>query len=232
LQEHTFRLDDWHRFLFGNASWPFLLEVLLRTSVTYLLIVITMRLAGRRIAAQYTLFEISVVVTLAAAIGVPLQASNRGMLPPLIIALVTVVLQRLLSRIGAAHRRIETLISTDVSLVVKDGRFELGELSRAALPREKVYEAMRLRGLQHMGQLSRLYMEPSGAFSMVLARPAQPGLSVLPDFDEELRQEACADGWSACLVCGHAVHLDVETAGACAECSAADWVDAVTELER
>jgi len=140
VQEHPFRLDDWHRFLFGNASWLFLFEVLLRTSVTYLLIVVTMRLLGRRIAAQYTLFEISIVVTLAVATGIPLHASNRGVLPPLIIALVAVVLQRFFSRIGAAHRRIETLLSTDVSLPVRDGRFELKELSRAALPREKIYE--------------------------------------------------------------------------------------------
>ena len=90
MQQHPFRLDDWHRFLFGNASWTFLLEVLLRTSITYILILVAMRLLGRRIAAQYTLFEISIVVTLAAAIGVPLQAANRGMLPPFIIALVAV----------------------------------------------------------------------------------------------------------------------------------------------
>ena len=147
-----------------------------------------MRLLGRRIAAQYTLFEISIVVTLAVATGIPLHASNRGVLPPLIIALVAVVLQRFFSRIGAAHRRIETLLSTDVSLLVRDGRFELKELSRAALPREKIYEAMRLRGLQHMGQISRLYMEPSGAFSFVLAQPARPGLSAIPEFDEELRR--------------------------------------------
>lgn len=232
LQSHPFRLDDWHRFLFGNASWPFLFEVLLRTSVTYLLIVVTMRLLGRRVAAQYTLFEISIVVTLAAAIGVPLQAANRGMLPPLIIALVAVALQRVLARVGAAHRRIETMISTDVSLLVHDGAFQLDELARAALPREKVYEAMRLRGLQHLGQLSRMYMEPSGAFSVVLAQPARPGLSVLPEFDDELRREACAPGWSACLNCGHAVRIARQEAGRCSECSSDTWVDAARELDQ
>lgn len=231
MQQHPFRLDDWHRFLFGNASWPFLFEVLLRTSVTYILIVVAMRLLGRRVAAQYTLFEISVVVTLAAAIGVPLQAANRGMLPPFIIALVAVVLQRLLARVGAAHRRIETFISTDVSLLVRDGRFELNELVRAAMPREKFYEAMRLRGLQHLGQISRLYMEPSGAFSVVLADPVAPGLSVLPEFDDELRRESQAPGWSACLNCGHTVKTGNQEAEACSECSASIWVNAARELE-
>jgi hypothetical protein len=59
MKDRPFGLIDWHRFLFGNASQPFLLEVLLRTSVTYVLLIVAMRLLGRRVAGQYTLFEIS-----------------------------------------------------------------------------------------------------------------------------------------------------------------------------
>lgn len=171
LQSPPFRLTDWHRFLFGNASWHFLLEVLLRTCATYVLLVIAMRLLGRRVAAQFTLFEISIVVTLAAAIGVPLQAANRGMLPPFLIALVAVALQRIIAAAGITHRRVETMISTDVTLLAREGRLEHAELARAAMPREKVYEAMRLAGWQHLGQISRLYMEPSGAFSFIPRGP-------------------------------------------------------------
>ncbi|WOD13987.1 DUF421 domain-containing protein [Paraburkholderia kirstenboschensis] len=110
MKDRPFSLTDWHRFLFGNASWPFLLEVLLRTSVTYVLLIVVMRLLGRRVAGQYTLFEISIAVTLAAAVGVPLQAADRGLLPPVVIAVVVIVLQRLIARTGSTHRRLETLI--------------------------------------------------------------------------------------------------------------------------
>lgn len=235
MQSHPFSLSDWHRFLFGNASWPFLLEVLLRSGVTYVLLVIAMRLLGRRVAAQYTLFEISIVVTLAAAIGVPLQAANRGLLPPFLIALVAIVLQRLIARAGITHRRVETMISTDVTLLARDGRFELSELGRAAMPRQKVYEAMRFQGWQHLGQISRLYMEPSGKFSFIPARPARPGLSVLPEIDAELRDEARVDGFRACLHCGNTVETvdgEPDDARTCEHCGSHNWTFAVTEVER
>jgi uncharacterized membrane protein YcaP (DUF421 family) len=176
------------------------------------------------------LFEISIVVTLAAAVGVPLQASNRGMLPPFVIALVVVGLQRLLARLGARHRRFETLISTDVSLLVSDGRLRMTDLIKTAMPREKIYEAIRTRGFQHLGQISRLYMEPSGAFSIVLARPARPGLSVLPSFEKELRWEARARGWYACLNCACAVRSMNEPDQRCQACGACSWTAAVHEL--
>lgn len=57
VQCPSFGLTDLHRFLFGNASWQFLLEVMLRTGVTYVLLIVTMRLLGRRVVSQYTLLK-------------------------------------------------------------------------------------------------------------------------------------------------------------------------------
>jgi uncharacterized membrane protein YcaP (DUF421 family) len=231
VENRPFSLTDWHRFLFGNTSSLFLLEVLLRTGVTYVLLVIAMRLLGRRVAAQYTLFEISIVVTLAAAIGVPLQASNRGMLPPLVIALVAIVLQRLIARLGTTHRRLETLISTDVTLLVSEGRLEMDELARAAMPREKVFEAMRIKGWQHLGQISRLYLEPSGSVSFIPARPSKPGLSVLPAIDKELQEEGRLPGWSACRHCGNTIEKEHTDNSRCENCGSTEWTCAVREVE-
>jgi uncharacterized membrane protein YcaP (DUF421 family) len=232
MQNHPFNVTGWHRFLFGDASAAFLLEVLLRTGLTWFLLTVTMRLLGRRVAAQYTLFEISIAVTLAAAIGVPLQASNRGMLPPLVIALVAVVLQRTLARAGTKSRRVETLISTDVTLLVSDGRLDARALRRTAMPKEKVFEAIRMRGLQHLGQIGRLYMEPSGAFSVVPARPVRPGLTVLPRIDTELVREGAVQGWYVCEQCGGALEAQHQPDAPCAHCDGSRWMPAVRELER
>jgi uncharacterized membrane protein YcaP (DUF421 family) len=106
----------------------------------------------------------------------------------------------------------KTLILTDVTLLARDGRLEHAELIRAAMPREKVFEALRISGRQHLGQISRMYMEPSGNFSFIEARPARPGLSVLPAIDEELRTEQRVDGCSACMHCGNTANSS-ETQG-------------------
>lgn len=232
MQDHAFRLTDLHRFLFGNASWPFLIEVLIRTSATFVLLLVAMRLLGRRVAGQYTLFEISLVVTLAAAIGVPLQASNRGMIPPFLIVAVVIVVQRVLARAGARHRRLETLIATDVTLLVRDGQLDYSALRSAAMPREKIFEAMRIHGWQHLGQIGRLYMEPSGAFSFIPAQPPRPGLSVLPAIDDELIDESREQGWSACVHCGHSIECTDAADTICENCGWNIWTFAVTEIEK
>ncbi|MGI4813285.1 MAG: YetF domain-containing protein [Janthinobacterium lividum] len=226
-----FRLSDWHRVLFGNASWPFLFEVALRTGLTYVLLVIAMRLLGKRVAAQFTLFEVSIVVTRAAAIGVPLQAANRGMLPPLLIAAVVIVLQRCLGRLGVRHRRVETAISTDIAVLVRDGRLMLKNMRHTVMGRNKVFELLRMHGFQHLGQIRRAYLEPSGSFSVVASVPTRPGLSVIPAFDTELQEQAEVPGYFACEACGNTVTREQSPDFACADCGAKAWRVAVGDLE-
>jgi uncharacterized membrane protein YcaP (DUF421 family) len=85
MQQKPIQLTDWHRILAGSTLWPFLIEVLICAGFTYLLLMVAMRLLGKRVAAQLTLFELSMVVTMAAAIGIPLQVPDRGLLPPIIV---------------------------------------------------------------------------------------------------------------------------------------------------
>lgn len=227
-----YHLTDWHRLLFGNAQWPFLLEVLLRTGVTYLLLIGAMRLLGRRVAAQFTLFEVSIVVTLAAAIGVPLQAANRGLLPPLIIAAVVIVLQRCLGRLGINHRKIETAISGELTTLIRDGRLLIDDMHRTVLGPKKVFELLRLQGYQQLGEVSRAYLEPSGGFSVVPAGLKRPGLSVIPEFDSALQHEAQVHGHFACRACGHTVASEHCPQHACPFCRSREWLAAVLELKQ
>src|SRR5215210_4335030 len=97
MQPKPIQLTDWHRILAGGTPWTFLLEVMLRAAFTYLLLLVAMRLLGKRVAAQLTLFELSMVVTMAAVIGIPLQVPDRGLLPALAVLLVAVAFQRGLS---------------------------------------------------------------------------------------------------------------------------------------
>lgn len=225
------QLTDWKRVLVGQASWWFLLELVLRTTVTYLGVLAAMRLLGTRVAGQYTLLEISLAVTIAAAIGVPLQTDDRGLLPAFVLVLVLILLQRLLVEGFMRHRRAETLVTTDLALLLKDGELDPAALRHVTLPREKIFSVLRAQGIQHLGQLSRMYVEPSGRFTVVPARDEQPGLSVLPHFDRALREKAAVHGVQACGNCGHRVQGADAPADVCPRCHARAWERAVRTLE-
>ena len=228
---NPFSMDDLHRMLLGKGSWWLLLEVFVRSVFLFILIMYSMRLLGRRVASQYTLFELSVVVTLAGAVGVPLQATDRGLLPPLVIMAVVIVLQRLIAMASLKSRRVDQVISGEVSLIIRDGAVCVDELLKAVLSREKLYSLLRGRGVQHLGQLSRVYLEPSGNVTVVWSDTPRAGLSIIPEIDESLRKSMQVEGQYCCGSCGYARPSEVDSKGQCRQCQANDWRVAVQELE-
>src|SRR3954462_15615899 len=89
---------DLYRILIGEVPWSFLIEVIFRTAFIFLILLISMRLLGKRMAGQLNKNELIALSTLAAAIGVPIQAPDRGLLPALLIATVVFVVGRMISR--------------------------------------------------------------------------------------------------------------------------------------
>ncbi|MXP48668.1 hypothetical protein FD733_02015 [Pantoea sp. Eser] len=85
MKQDEIVLSDIARLAFGQNPSMFLLEVIGRAVICFVLIIVALRLLGRRVASQYTLFELSAVVTMAGTMGVPLLDDKRGLLPPLVI---------------------------------------------------------------------------------------------------------------------------------------------------
>lgn len=80
-------LWDWMRILFGAEVPPvFLVEVLIRIIIIYLLLIGSMRIMGKRMSSMISRNEMIAMISLAAAIGIPIQDPARGLLPAFIIA--------------------------------------------------------------------------------------------------------------------------------------------------
>ena len=131
------------RLLIGDGPWAFLVEVIPRAVVMYLMLLIAMRMMGKRVAAQLSISELAVILMLGAAIGVPIQVSSQGVLPAAVVLLTVVALQRLTSKAGLRWRKLEVLQQGDVSMLVKDGRMLLDQLKASQISREMLASELR-----------------------------------------------------------------------------------------
>ena len=100
MKKGDIHFTDWSRILFGEVPASFFLEVLIRAVIFYILLLVSMRLLGKRMSSQLSRNELAALVSLAAAIGVPIMAPDRGILPGFVIALVVVFVGRTISRLA------------------------------------------------------------------------------------------------------------------------------------
>lgn len=231
---------DPHRLLVGKDPWGFLLEVAARGVIIYLVLLFAIRIMGKRVAAQLSMSELAVIVTLGAAVGVPMEVAENGMLPALVLLLVAVVYQRAIGYLSFKSRRIELFTQGDLVPIVVDGVLDVHAMRRTGLSRERVFAALRERALVQLGEVRRVYIESSGSFSVFRYESPRPGLRIVPREHPGLR---LVDGARACTSCGTVIRAqddaerDVtgeharagpgERVEACPACANRSWVEAV-----
>ena len=225
----TPHLTDYLRILMGETPWSFLLEASIRMVVLYLILLSGLRLMGKRMAGQLSRTEQAALVSMAAAVGLPILSPERGLLAPLIIGSIVVLTQRLVTRWAAHRPRVEHLLQANVNTLVADGVLKLPAMEHAVLSQERLFAQLRGESLEHLGQVRRLYMEANGTFSLVEEEEnPQPGLSLVPGWDEEFRKlQPAAAGRFACSNCGWVVEAPQAPTTACPACGAASYEPAV-----
>jgi uncharacterized membrane protein YcaP (DUF421 family) len=228
MKKEEIFLGDWQRILLGNAPWEFMLEVFIRTVIVYIAVLITWRLLGKRMNAQLTITELAVMITLGGIASVPMQLPDRGILLGILGLACAITFQRVYNLITFKSRKAEVMAYGDVGLLVKDGVLQLDQMSEYGISKEQVFAGLRTQKIQHLGEVKRLYLESSGLFSIFKQENPQPGLSVLPEKDDQLHQAEPHDqAYAACLHCGNIVKQSELKNQACPNCQETNWTYAV-----
>lgn len=234
MKKDEIHLDDWHRILFGAAPASFLLEVLLRTVIMYLILLFILRMMGKRMGGQLTISELAVMVTLGAIICVPMQIPDRGVLQGLFVILCALVFQRGYTWLGFSSGKWETILQGKESVLVKDGVIVVDELEKANISRQQLYGLLRSQEIYNLGEVERIYAEACGIFSVYKAEEPKPGLSLFPPFDQGVHdfQIAADEQIMVCRMCGNTADEGAPKDADCKNCGCGDWEVAVLKQDQ
>lgn len=222
-------LWDWMRIFIGDVPPIFMIEVVIRVFVLYLLLVVSMRIMGKRMSSMISRNEMIAMVALAAAIGLPMQDPENGLLPAFIIAGVVIGVQRIISTKTLSNPGFESLVVGSINALVKDGRLELKNMEKSKITRERILTEFRVKEVISLGRVQRAYLEANGSFTIYLHEDhAREGLCILPDWDKEYLQELTVleDTW-ACGSCGNLTKSQEKPKDSCDHCGHKEWYKAV-----
>ena len=228
MKKEEIHWGDWHRILMGTTPTEFLLEVLIRTIIIYLFLLITLRLMGKRMGGQLTISELAVMLTLGAIVSVPMQIPDKGLLQGVLVLFCAFAFQRGITYLAAKNHKIERFTQGSESLLIKDGVMLATELNRTKISREQLLAVLRNQNIYNLGEVQRVYLEACGIFSVFKYEQAKPGLSLLPPADGVAGQEFNVVGESIiCLECGNPAPEVPDNEKNCKNCHFENWGKAV-----
>ncbi len=219
-------LLNWETLLFGEEEANFLMEVALRCGIIFVVVLVTLRLMGKRGVKQISVFELVVILTLGSAAGDSIIYRNVGLLPCIATLLMVVLLYRLVTHFIGKSPKFEELVEGKPVMLIKEGRFSIENFSLEPLAYDEFFAELRLRGVSHLGQVRTAILETSGDVSVFFYEDGDvlPGLPILPDdFSEKVLRIVKPDHYS-CEYCGNTEHLTKPGQHACKICKHEVWI--------
>ena len=223
MKKEEIKLTDIQRILFGETPAVFMVEVLIRTIIVYVALLLALKLLGKRMTGQLTITEMAVMITLGAIVSVPMQIPDRGILQGIIILILAVAFLRGINYLSYKKKSAEMVIQGKVNLLVRDGIIDLPALEKLNISKQQLFSKLRNKKIFNLGHVDRVYLEACGLFSVYEYRGKRAGLSLYPLRDLRLSEEQYKDGDNACCNCGKvSVAHD-----RCSNCDGTEFVQAI-----
>lgn len=219
---------DWKRVFINDLPWSFLPEVLLRTGIMFIVILVALRLSGKRGVKQISIFELVVIIALGSAAGDPMFYEDVGIIPAILVFVVIISLYRLVTILVAKSTRFENLIEGKALYVIREGKFSIRDFKKEGVSQDEFFAELRMNNVEHLGQVKNAIIETSGEISIFYYpdEEVRPGLPLLPDaynLQSELIVEP--DNY-ACTFCGNVKQLEPGIS-TCEICNRQIWVKAI-----
>ena len=146
-------------------------DIVLRTTVVYALILVGLRLSGKRELGQMTLFDLVLLLLIANAVQNAMVGGDTSLAGGLVAALVLLLLNALLARLRVRWPKLRHLVEGTPTLLVLHGKPIPEHLRREGLDEEMLETALREHGVAELKDVEMAVLEIDGAISIV---PAQP----------------------------------------------------------
>jgi uncharacterized membrane protein YcaP (DUF421 family) len=225
MEKYKIHLYDLNRILQGQVPTSFYIEVIIRAFAVYVILIVALRLMGKRMTTRLNRTELGALSTIAAAVGAPIQSPERGLIPAALIVGIVILLQRWVNGYSAKNQRFEELVLGKIHTLVQDGYLQLENMKKIRVSRERVFAQLRSSQITNLGQIQRMYMEANGSFTSIKSEEKKSGLSVIPEWDTEFLNEQQKDNSKViCSYCGF--EKQNENIHQCPNCKKITWVAA------
>ncbi|MCI3936396.1 DUF421 domain-containing protein [Chryseobacterium aahli] len=219
---------SWKEFLLGGEEWIFLLEIVLRTIIMFLTIIIGLRVLGKRGVKQLSVFELVVIIGLGSAAGDPMFYKDVGIMSSIIVFIVIILVYSLLTYLIGRFKKLENLLEGKPICLIQDGVFLVDNFKKENLGSDEFFSELRLKGVSHLGQIETAIEETSGDISVFFydEKDIKFGLPIMPHSLDYPLKNISKESHYSCTFCGYTEEKQVGNAGTCKNCCKENWVEA------
>jgi uncharacterized membrane protein YcaP (DUF421 family) len=142
-----------------------LLQIVLRTGVIYLLVLIGVRLSGKREVGQMTPFDLTLLLLLSNSVQNAMTGPDTSLLGGAVAASTLLIVNYLVANLSGTNPRVRRLVEGEPSLLVHDGKVIDSHMAREHVSMDELNRALREHGISSCDQVALAVLEVDGSIS-------------------------------------------------------------------
>lgn len=156
-------------------------EILFRTVLLYLLIIVTFRLMGKREVGELSVIDLVVTIMLAEIASMAIENTNDHLIHTLIPIIAIVILQILFSFISLKSKRFRDLLDGRPSIIINKGTIDEKEMKKQRYNFDDLLVQLREKDIRNISDVEFAILEPSGKLSVFKKEPQKKKKSTQGD---------------------------------------------------
>ena len=160
--------------LVGDFSWADAGDKAIRTAAVYLVVLLLLRLAGKRQLAQLNAFDLVVLLLLSNVVQNAVIGSDNTLVGGLLGAAILIAGNYLVVRFAFLHPRFGRDLQGRATRLVESGHVRPKAMRRELISRAELDAALRRQGYDGLGAVEEVELEPEGTFAVTPKPQAQP----------------------------------------------------------
>lgn len=154
-----------------------LLQIALRTGVIYLVVLIGVRLSGKREVGQMTPFDLTLLLLLSNSVQNAMTGPDTSLVGGIVAACTLLIMNYVVADVSGANRRFRRFIQGQPSLLIHDGQIIESHMAKEHVSMDELERALREHGIGDYHQVALAVLEVDGSISCLKYDEIKPDAS-------------------------------------------------------
>lgn len=144
-----------------------LVEIIIRTGLIYVLVLVGVRLTGKREVGQMTPFDLTLLLLLSNAVQNAMTGSDTSLAGGAVAAITLLVLNYFVAEASGANRKFRKLVQGSPSLLIHEGQLVTAHMAKEHVTLDEVQRACREHGINSISEVALGVLEVDGSISLL-----------------------------------------------------------------
>lgn len=158
-----------------------LLIIGFRTVFLYVLILIILRVMGKREVGELGVVDVVVFIIMAEVVAFALDSPDQKLSHSILPMLILLAIQLLTSFFSLKSKKFRDLVDGDPTLIIQDGVIKEEEMRKQRYNLDDLFQQLREQQVGSIRDVSYAFLEPSGNLSVFTRDVTQPFLALISD---------------------------------------------------